>query len=244
MEFYISDILPPQYWEFCSPDLYNFLVLGAGFTPYVPVSPLKPGSVIVLPCDESGIHNVVHWTLMAVFFPTYTAGVDQPAVVLFFDSAGKGPTHNHLVALQRLREQLRTARRVPVTQLWRLGIDPVVISPQQLEVGTHDSGVLIMAVARAMLAGDPWCVPERTHIPGLRVLLAAETLIGMRLPVTYFPETIVLGTARKNKLASLVAIAGPDEVCNAHSHISHPHVKLFLECRWPVWMLWWTFLEF
>lgn len=232
MEYLFSDILPPQYWEFCSPDLYTYLVIGVGFAPYVPVSPLKPGSAIVLPCDESGIRDVMHWTLMAVFFPTYTAGVDQPAVVFFFDSAGKPPTHNHLVALQRLREQLRIARRVPVTQLWQSIMTPVVISPQQLEVGTHDSGVLIMAVARAMLAGDPWCIPDRTHVPGLRVLLAAETLIGMRLPVTYFP-TFVLETARKNKLASLVAIAGPDDVCNAHTHThtSQTHaMRLFLEC--------------
>lgn len=233
MEFYISNILPPQYWEFCSPDLYTHLVIGTGVGPYVPVSPQKPGSGIFVPCDESTGFGTCHWTLLVVLFPSITHGADHPADVFFFDPAGRPPTHNHLVALQRLREQLRVGRRVPEGQLWQ-STAPVAICPQPLQGGPHDSGVLIMAVARAMLAGDPWCVPERTHIPGLRALLAAESLTGMRLPVTYYPETSVLGTARKNRLASLVAIAGPDEVCNAHSHISHPHVKLFLECRWPV----------
>lgn len=195
-----------QFWEFCTPDLYTALLTGIGITAFVSLQPKRPGNALVVPCAEQDTDtNTLHWTLLGAFFP------EGRAVVFFFDPTGNAPTSNHITALVRLREHLRVACRVPEDQLWSQRVAPTQLVKTRKQTGPHDSGVWIMAVARAWLAGDPCCVPDNMHMPGLRVLLAAETLISMRLPVTYYP-TGILETERRNKLASLVALARLDEV--------------------------------
>lgn len=176
---------------------------------------MSPGSTLVIPCQDPPILGRGGlWTLLVVFFPPPSEAkhCKDGTVVWLFDCMGGPVAPNHITALRVLREELCRVRKVRESLLWKPDtVSRVLQSPQGFRVA--DSGTWIMAVARGILGGDPCLVPIKEQTPGLRVLLAAETLIGMRLPVVY-AHTEYMRAAYDAKLTNLVQLAAPSEVCN------------------------------
>lgn len=179
--------------------------------------PVSPGSTLVIPCqDVPGLGQGGLWTLLAVLFPRHSTAqrhdAEERATVCLLDCMGGPVAANHITALRVLREELCRVRKVPERLLWKPDtVTRVLHGPSGYRC--CDSGVWIMAVARGILGGEPCFVPVKEQIPGLRVLLAAETLIGMRLPVVY-ANTSYMKTAVDAGLANFVQLADVTEVCS------------------------------
>lgn len=204
-----------QGWDFVEPELYMRLVQdGEGPSRHLQCMPVVSGSSIVMPCLDLPVQDECgHWTLLTIAFPPrlHSERYVPRATVYLFDSMGNPPTDRHQLALAKLREQFADVRKVPEHLLWTPG--EVTVMSHRHQVGVIDCGIWVMAVARAFLTGDPNFIPTTLHMPGLRVLLAADQLAGTRLPVTYY-ESYFLASARRQGLAGLVPLALSSEVCN------------------------------
>ena len=211
-----------QGWDFVEPELYMRLVQdGEGPSRHLQCMPVSAGSSIVMPCLDVPVQDECgHWTLLTIAFPPRLhSDCHVPrATVYHFDSMGNPPTDLHHLALAKLREQFADVRRVPEHLLWTPG-EITAMASSRLQVGVIDCGIWVMAVARGLLTGDPSFIPRTLHMPGLRVLLAADQLAGTRLPVTYY-ESYFLASAWRKGLAGLVPLALPSEVC---THLPSSH---------------------
>ena len=204
-----------QSWDFADPETYKELRKGeAGrFRVWLQELPVTPASTIVMPCLDVPAGTSGHWTLLVICFPKVDVGRRLPvAEVFMFDSMGGAVSDNHLTALTTLRKQLMKNRNVPEARLWRKGT-VARISCGQIQQGIHDCGIWIMAVARAILNGEPRYIPQAMQMPGLRVVLAAEALMRKRLPVIHYSGGPLWGAELEARAASIVVLANPDEVC-------------------------------
>lgn len=204
-----------QSWNFAAPEVYKELRKGdAGrYTSWLQWLPVAPASTIFMPCLDVPAGTSGHWTLLVICFPKVEVGRRKPAAEVFmFDSTGGAVSANHLTALKTLRKQLQKHRDVVAARLWKK--DTVAcISPGIIQRGVHDCGIWIMAVARAILNGDPHYIPQAMQMPGLRVVLAAEALIHMRLPVIHYSGVPLWRTELAAREAGIVILAKPEEVC-------------------------------
>lgn len=203
-----------QGWDFVAPELYTRLVQeGDRPTRHLQHMPVTSGSTITMPCIDVPVPGQPgHWTLLVISFPPcqFSQRHGPRATVCFFDPMGDRVTANHLRALQSLRKQFRDVRRVPENLLW-VPDEVTPFTQTRVQHGVIDCGIWVMAVARALLSGDPFFIPTARHIPGLRVLLVAEEFAGTRLPVTYF-DGWFMRPGRARKLASVLPKALPTDV--------------------------------
>ena len=204
-----------QSWDFAAPEMYKELCKGvnARVARFLQSLPVTPASTIIMPCLDVLAGASGHWTLLVICFPQLEIGRRTPAAEVFmFDSMGGAVSANHLTALTTLRKLLKKDRNVPEPRLWKK--DTVTsISRGKIQEGVHDCGIWIMAVARAILNGDPSPIPHAMQMPGLRVVLAAEALIHMRLPVIHYSHGPLWRSELRARLASIVVLANTDEVC-------------------------------
>ena len=131
--------------------------------------------------------GIGHWTLLVVAWPL--AGKSK---VHFFDSLGGTLTTRHHQAIRALSNFIwvhtdaQDATVLPGGELPVTHIMAVVQAPL-------DCGVWVMAIARALLCGEVNVLPNPRQIPGLRLLLASECLIGQRLARTMRPTKLPNG---------------------------------------------------
>lgn len=130
--------------------------------------------------------GIGHWTLLVVAWPL--AG---KAKIHFFDSLGGRLTARHQQAIRALANFLwlhTDAQDATVLP----GAETPVTHIMSVVQGPLECGVWVMAIARALLCGEDNVLPNRRQIPGLRLLLASECLIGHRLArnirPTYLPN--------------------------------------------------------
>ena len=201
----VSHVL--QSWFFATPTITRELAAGRFAWDELRGLLSIPTATVVLPCLDVPVRDQPgHWTLLVVVLPASS----QQATTYVFDSLGGKPTDQHRAILHTLRQQLEH-EATSQERLWQPDAIARVNSQNLQSPSVNDCGVWMLVMARSLLCGDAAFLPDITQIPGLRVVLTAEVLIGMRVPIVLhegsFPQHMFAA-----QLLALVPLVSGSEV--------------------------------